>query len=65
LREIGFPRGVIVGAIVRPEGEVLVPRGDAVIEPGDRVIFFALESCVAELEAAFLTKSRRLKLIRW
>jgi trk system potassium uptake protein TrkA len=65
LREIGFPRGVIVGAIASPEGEVLVPRGDAVIEPGDRVIFFALESCVAELEAAFLTKSRRLKLIRW
>lgn len=65
LREVGFPRGAIVGAIARPEGEVLVPRGDAVIQTGDRVIFFALESCVAELEAGFLVQSRRLKLIRW
>ncbi len=65
LREIGFPRGVIVGAIARPDGEVRVPRGDAIIQPGDRVIFFALERCVAELEAGFLVKSRRLKLIPW
>lgn len=65
LRAIGFPRGAIVGAIARPDGEVLVPRGDAIIQAGDRVIFFALECCVAELEAAFLVKSRRLKLIRW
>ena len=65
LSEVGFPRGVIVGAIARPEGEVLVPRGDAVIQPGDRVVFFALETCVPELEAAFLVQSRRMKLIRW
>ncbi len=59
LRDIRFPRGAIVGAIVRPDGEVLVPRGDAMIRPRDRVIFFALESVVPELESAFLVESKR------
>ncbi len=54
LQSIRFPRGVIVGAIVRPDGEVVVPRGDATIRVGDRVIFFTLESLVRELESAFL-----------
>ncbi|HEX9637961.1 MAG TPA: Trk system potassium transporter TrkA [Acidobacteriota bacterium] len=54
LKSIRFPRGAIVGAIVRPDGEVLIPRGEASIQAGDRVIFFALESVVHELESAFL-----------
>lgn len=56
LRDIRFPRGAIVGAIARPNGEVVVPRGDASIRAGDRVIFFTLESVVAELESAFLSE---------
>lgn len=56
LREIRFPRGAIVGAIARVNGEVLVPRGDATIEAGDRVIFFTLEGVVPELESAFLVE---------
>ncbi len=59
LRDIRFPRGAIVGAIVRPDGEVLVPRGDASIHPRDRVIFFTLESAVPELESDFLVEPRR------
>jgi len=55
LRDLRFPRGAIVGAIVRPNGTVVVPRGGASIEAGDRVIFFALESVVPELETAFLS----------
>ena len=55
LKDIRFPRGAIVGAIARPDGQVVVPRGDAKIEAGDRVIFFAMESVVAELETAFLS----------
>lgn len=54
LRELKFPRGAIVGAIVRPFGEVIVPRGDAVIAAGDRVVFFAAENSVARLESGFL-----------
>jgi trk system potassium uptake protein TrkA len=57
LRDIRFPRGSIVGAIVRPDGEALVPRGEVQIQPGDRVLFFALESVVPELESAFLVES--------
>ena len=59
LRDIRFPRGAIVGAIVRPDGEVIVPRGEASIRPRDRVIFFALESVVPELESAFLVEPKR------
>ena len=63
LRDIKLPRGAIVGAIARPDGEVLVPRGDAAIQPGDRVIFFTLESAVPELESAFLEEKKR-RLLR-
>ncbi len=59
LRDLRFPRGSIVGAIVRPDGEAVVPRGEVEIQPGDRVIFFALESVVPELESAFLVESGR------
>ncbi len=55
LRDVRFPAGAIVGAIVRPSGEVVVPRGNERIEVGDRAIFFALETVVPTLEAAFLT----------
>jgi len=54
LHELRLPRGVIVGAIVRPYGEVIIPRGNAIIAAGDRVVFFTAESCVAQLESDFL-----------
>jgi trk system potassium uptake protein TrkA len=59
LRDVPFPRGVIVGAIARPDGEVLVPRGDAIIEAGDRVVFLSLDRCVPELESAFLSGANK------
>lgn len=59
LRDIRFPRDAIVGAIARPNGEVIVPRGEAMIEAGDRVIFFTLESIVPELESAFLVEPKK------
>jgi trk system potassium uptake protein TrkA len=55
LSEVRFPRDAIVGAIVRPDGGVTVPRGESVIHAGDRVIVFALESVVPQLETAFLS----------
>jgi trk system potassium uptake protein TrkA len=63
LRDIALPRGAIVGAIARTSGEVIVPRGNVAIEPGDRVIFFALESVVPELESAFLDNKKRRQLL--
>jgi trk system potassium uptake protein TrkA len=59
LRDLRFPRGAIVGAIVKPTGEVIVPRGDKTIEPNDRVIFFTLESVVPQLESAFLMETKK------
>jgi trk system potassium uptake protein TrkA len=59
LKDLRFPRGAIVGAIVRPDGGVVVPRGREVIRAGDRVIFFTVESAVAELESAFLSTAGR------
>lgn len=54
LRDLRFPRGALVGAIVRAgSGGVVVPRGNDSIGPGDRVIVFALESVVPQMEAAF------------
>jgi trk system potassium uptake protein TrkA len=61
LKELRFPRGSIVGAIVHPDGEVSVPRGEVEIRPGDRVIFFALEGAVPELESAFLAEGGRAR----
>jgi trk system potassium uptake protein TrkA len=61
LRELRFPRGAIVGAIVRPDGSALVLRGGESIQPGDRVIFFALERVVPDLESAFLAASARVQ----
>ncbi len=59
LKEVRLPREVIVGAIIRPDGEVIVPRGMDAIQAGDQAIFFALESAVPQLEKAFLAESRR------
>ncbi len=63
LRDIALPRGAIVGAIARTNGEVIVPRGDVSIRPGDRVIFFTLESVVPELESAFLENKKKRRLL--
>ncbi len=59
LCDLRFPREAIVGAIARPDGEVIVPRGNASIRAGDRVIFFTLESVVPKLESAFLVEPKK------
>jgi len=59
LMDMRLPRGAIVGAVARASGEVIVPRGNSTIEAEDRVIFFALESVVRQLESAFLAEARR------
>jgi len=53
VREIPFPAGTGVGAIVRNE-EVIIPNIDTVIEPEDHVIIFMdNKSCIADVEALF------------
>ncbi len=58
LKDLRLPRECIIGAISRPDGEVIVPRGDDSIQAGDRVIFLALEGAVPTLESCFLTEPR-------
>ncbi len=62
LKDVHLPRGAIVGAIVRPSGEVIVPRGNATILEEDRVVFFCLEQLVPELESAFFAGTQRVKM---
>lgn len=52
LREINFPKGAIIGAIVHGN-EVVVPTGHDAIQAGDRVIIFTLPSAVAQIERYF------------
>lgn len=49
LSKANFPKGSIVGAIVRGE-QVIIPRGKDMIKPGDKVIIFAEESKLKEVE---------------
>lgn len=55
LKDIRFPVGAIIGAIVRGE-RVIVPTGNDTILPGDRVVVFALPSAVQKVEHFFAEK---------
>ena len=52
IRDIKFPAGTIVGALIH-EGEVSVPVGDSVVQPGDRAIVFSVPQSVREVESLF------------
>ncbi|WP_278921736.1 MULTISPECIES: Trk system potassium transporter TrkA [Pseudophaeobacter] len=49
IREIDFPEGVLVGAVLR-NGEVLRPSGGFKIEEGDVIALFAMADDVPEVE---------------
>ncbi len=57
LSEAGFPRGALIGAVVRAD-RVLVPRGSDRIQPGDRAIVFTLTDRVAAVERFFAHRPR-------
>jgi trk system potassium uptake protein TrkA len=52
LSEIKLPPGVMLGAIVR-DGKMICPRGTTVIKAFDRVVMFAAEDVVREVEKMF------------
>ena len=53
VRDIPFPEGTGVGAIVR-DGEVIIPNIDTLIEPEDHVIVFMDDkSYITEVERLF------------
>jgi trk system potassium uptake protein len=49
IRDIDFPEGVLVGAVMQGE-KVLKPRGDLRMEEGDVIALFAMASDVPEVE---------------
>ncbi len=52
LKDLHFPRGAIIGAIVRGESYE-IPTGDNVLETGDRVLIFALPEALSKVERFF------------
>lgn len=52
LRELDLPDGMRIGAIYR-DGEVILPNGSLRIRPKDRVVIFALDRAVKQVEQMF------------
>jgi len=55
LSKVKFPKGAILGAIVRGE-EIIIPHGDSIIRPQDRLIIFALQQVIPKLEKLLTVK---------
>ncbi len=56
LKETDLPRGILIGAVLRPNGKVEVAVGDTHIRAGDRTIVFVLPGFVTEAERYFQKK---------
>ncbi len=55
LSRIKFPKGALIGAVVRGE-DIIIPRGDTQIRAGDRLIIFASRNAVPGLEKLLTVK---------
>jgi trk system potassium uptake protein TrkA len=49
LKDAALPRGAVVAAITRSDGEVVIPRGEDEFAPGDRMVVFVLQSVISEV----------------
>jgi len=49
LREIEFPRGALLGAVLR-DNQVLVASGETQLQPGDEVLVVALRGAISKVE---------------
>ena len=54
LQEAGFPRGCVVGAIARENGDIVIPRGEDKFEPLDNLVVFVLNE-VADQVTSLVT----------
>jgi len=55
LRQIAFPRGALVVAIIRGD-EVIIPTGDSIIVPQDRIIILSTRQAIPQVEKALMVK---------
>lgn len=46
LAKAGFPRGCVVGAIARDNGDIVIPHGEDQLQAGDSLVLFALKGVV-------------------
>ncbi|MCB1530253.1 MAG: Trk system potassium transporter TrkA [Alphaproteobacteria bacterium] len=53
LKDIHFPKGILIGAILRKGGEVIIPSGETVMKPQDHVVLFVLAGASAAVEKIF------------
>jgi len=53
LAKAGIPRGCVVGAIAREDGEILIPSGDDELRAGDSVVLFVLRAVVDRVTDLF------------
>jgi trk system potassium uptake protein TrkA len=49
LKNAGFPRGCVVAAITREDGQVVIPRGDDELQAHDQLVIFALNAVVGQV----------------
>ncbi len=52
IAEIGLPRGMLIGSVVRNE-DVFVPNGNTVLYPDDHLVIFAVPKVSAKLDRYF------------
>ncbi len=50
LRDINFPQGAIIGAVLRGEEDVIIPDGNFIIQAGDRVVVFCSYQAMSGME---------------
>jgi len=55
LSQVKFPEGAIVGAVIRGE-EIIIPKGETIIKANDRLIIFAMQQVVPQLEDLLTVK---------
>ncbi|HHX77861.1 MAG TPA: Trk system potassium transporter TrkA, partial [Firmicutes bacterium] len=55
LKDIGIPKGVIIGAIFR-NGKIIIPNGESIIQSTDRVVVFTLENQMESVKRLFNVK---------
>jgi len=55
LKQINFPKGAILAAIIRGE-QVIIPSGGSVVEPHDRIIIFAKQEAISKIEKILMVK---------
>ncbi|MEW6072603.1 MAG: Trk system potassium transporter TrkA [Planctomycetota bacterium] len=52
VKNLGLPRGTVLGALVRPD-EVVIPSGDTIVKNGDHAILFTLPENLGDIEEVF------------